>query len=131
MDKHRYILLHGKKIYVSEEIYREYYRPVWRESKQHKIRLKMECSLDALLDSGIETNSGDAPMDEIITDKLLLDKLQTVLVELTHDERNLLHEIFSHGKSERELSKTLGISSIAVHKRKHKALSKLHRLLKS
>jgi hypothetical protein len=130
VNKERYILLNGEKIFVSEEVYRAYYRPVWREAKQRKVRLEMECSLDTLKDSGFEAESDQVPMDELILDKLLMDKLFLALSDLTSDERSLLHALYLQGKSEREVAKTLGISSVAVHKRKHKALNKLHRLLK-
>jgi len=130
MDKDRYILLNSEKVYVSEEVYRAYFRPVWREAKQIKVRRRMESSLDALQDSGVEVVSDETPIDELISDKLLLNKLYVALSSLTSEERGLLHTLYIQGESEREVAKALGISSIAVHKRKRKALSKLKSLLK-
>lgn len=130
MNKDRYILLHGEKIYVSEEVYRAFYQPIWREAKQQKVRHEMEYSLDALRDSGIDAISETDPIEQILLDKLLLDKLYAVLAELEIDERNLLHALYIQGKSGEEVAKSLGISRAAVHKRKHKALSKLKNLLK-
>ena len=129
MDKQRYVLINGEKVYVTEEVYYAYYRPVWREAKQRKVRTDMESSLDALKDSGYEAVSDEAPIDEIVWDNLMSDKLYAVMAELTEDERVLIDALFFQGKSEREAAKMFGISSVAVHKRKHKTLSKLHRLL--
>jgi RNA polymerase sigma factor (sigma-70 family) len=89
----------------------------------------MECSLNALTDSGFEAVSDEAPVDEIVWSKLVSDKLYAVMAELTEDERVLIDALFFQGKSEREAAKIFGISPVAVHKRKHKTLSKLHRLL--
>jgi len=131
MGNNRYIWLAGEKVYVSEEMYRAYYRPVWREVKQKEVRKDAECSLDALKDSGFELASGEALIDEVVTEKLLLDELHAALAELTDDERSLIDAMFYQDKSEREVAVDNGISSIAIHKRKHKVLEKLKKYMKS
>ena len=131
MANDRYILLDGVKIFVSEEVYLEYYRPVWREAKQRKVRNEMEYSLDALNDTGFEVSSDDVPIDEIVLDKLLIDKLYMVLAELTNAEYSLLYALYIKGKSEREVAKTFDISSSTVNRRKRKTLKKIKNLLKS
>jgi len=131
MNGDRYILINDNKIYVSEDVYLAYYRPVWREAKQRKVRNEMEYSLDALNDTGFEISSDGVPIDEIVLDKLLIDKLYIVLAELTNDEYSLLYTLYIKGKSEREVAKALDIPPANVHRRKRKALKKLKNLLKS
>ena len=60
----------------------------------------------------------------------MLEMLLAALAELTDDERSLIDSLFYQEKSEREIAGEIGISSIAVHKRKHKILSKLRGILK-
>jgi hypothetical protein len=87
MSKDRYIWLDGIKVPVTEEVYRAYYRPVWREAKQKEVRDDNEYSIDALEDAGFEVVADQVLVDEIVADKLLLNELYAALAELTDDER--------------------------------------------
>jgi len=131
MDKQRYVLINGEKVYVTVEVYYAYYRPVWREAKQRNVRADMECSLNALTDSGFEAVSDEAPVDEIVWEKLLSDKLCSVLAELTEDEQILIHALYVEGKSERELSKETNVPHQTIHSRKNAMLKKLKLLLEN
>lgn len=130
MDKERYILLNGEKIFVSEEVYRAYYRPVWREAKQRKVRSEMECSFDTLKDGGIEAVSNEAPIDELILDKLMLDELYAALGDLTDAERDLINAIFYQEKSERDISSESGTPQTTINYRKNQILKLLQKNLK-
>jgi len=130
MDKQRYVLINGEKVYVSEEVYRAYYRPVWREAKQRKVRSEMEYSLDALKDNGFEADSSAASLDEIVSDKLLLDKLYAALAEMTDAERNLIDAHFFQEKSERDISAESGTPQTTINYRKKQLLKLLQKKLK-
>lgn len=131
MKKVYHIKQNGELIPVTEEVYRAYQQPKWREKKQDEVRAIKETSLDVMLESGhaICLDLGQALVEDIVLDKLLLDELLAALMMLTDDERSLLHELFYKEKSEREIAKEVGISSIAIHKRKHKIIIKLRRFL--
>ena len=116
MNKDYFIVIDGKKIPVSEEIYRAFKRPLWTEHKRRKVRAKNEWSLEQLVKDGFDVSDDSTLVDEIIEDKMLLDMLLTALAELTDDERGLIDALFFDEKSERKISRDLGISSIAVHK---------------
>jgi len=131
MDKQRYVLINGEKIYVTEEVYRAYYRPVWREAKQRKVREDMEYSLDALKDGGYEAISDEAPIDEIVWDNLMSDKLYSVMAELTEDERILIHALYFQGKTEREISAESGTPQTTISYRKKQLLKLLQKKLKN
>ena len=129
MAKDRYVWLDGVKVPVTEEVYRAYYRPVWREAKQKEVRDDMEYSLDALEDVGFEAESGDKLIDEIVADKLLLDELYAALDELSDDERSLIDALYFDEKSERSFADEIGLSQKAVNKRRHRVLGKLRDLM--
>ncbi|MCL2222400.1 MAG: sigma-70 family RNA polymerase sigma factor [Oscillospiraceae bacterium] len=130
MDKQRYVLLNGEKVYVTEEVYRAFYRPEWRESKQRKLRIEMECSLDSLLADGFEAVAEDTPIDEGCIRKMLLAELCTALAGLTTEERALLSKYYYEQKSEREAAKEFGIPRNTLIYRRDKVIVKLRKLMK-
>jgi len=129
MGNAKYIWLAGEKIYVSEEVYRAYYRPIWRQVKQKEVRDDMEYSLNALEDSGFEAVSGEKLIEEIVEDKLLLDMLFAALAELTEDERGLIDALFYRDKSERQIAAETGVPRKTLAYRKDKILAKLKKLM--
>jgi RNA polymerase sigma factor (sigma-70 family) len=133
VEKKYYIKLDGERVPVAEEVYRAYQQPKWREKKQAEVRAKKEVSLDAMLESGspIHFDLGQALIEDIVVDKLLLEDVVAAFMKLTDGERSLLYESIYIGKSERDIAQKMGISSVAVHKRKHKAIEKLKHALKS
>ena len=86
-------------------------------------------SLEAFADAGFEIPSGQALVDEIVEDKLLLDMLSKALSELTDEERFLIDELFYQEKSERMVAKETGVSQNTVNYHKNRILEKLRRLL--
>ncbi|MGI6121333.1 MAG: sigma factor-like helix-turn-helix DNA-binding protein [Saccharofermentanales bacterium] len=133
MGKQYHIKLNGELIPVTEEVYRAYQQPKWREKKQAEVRAQKEVSLDAMLETGYSghLDSRQALVDEIVADKLLLDELLKALAELNEDERFLIDELFYKEKTEREIADSSNISHQAVHKKKNRILAKLEKLLKS
>jgi len=127
VEKEYYIpLKDGTKVPVTKAVYYAYKRPVWREKKNRRERSEYERSLEAFMDSGYEPASKSPPIVGSTEDKLLL---YSALAELTDDERYLIEALYFQGKSERNLGEELGISCVAVHKRKNKILAKLNILL--
>ena len=122
MDKQYSIELNGRQIPVSKEVYYAFKRPAWREHKRRQVRAEKELSLEAFADAGFEIPSGEALVDEIVEDKLLLDMLSKALSELTEEERVLIDELFFNDKSEREIAREIGVSQPAIHKRRNRIL---------
>jgi len=109
MDKEYFIELNGRQIPVSKEVYYAFKRPAWKERKRRQVRAEKELSLEAFADAGFEIPSGQALVDEILEDKLLLDMLFKALSELTDDERFLVNELFYQEKSERTVARETGL----------------------
>jgi RNA polymerase sigma factor (sigma-70 family) len=126
MDK-RYIWLDGEEIYVNEDVYNEYMRATWREENRRRACEKHECSYDFLCEHDLDeqTVRGQALVDEIVADKLLLEELYLALEELTADERDIINALFFEDKTERNLSAETGIPHSTIHSRKNAILKKL------
>lgn len=110
-------------ITVTEDIYREFMRPLWREDKR-KQRADPVISLDKLYDDTEYEISDDYNLEEDFTKKLLVDELHKALDELDEIDRTIV-DIFSCGASETEIGKVIGMSQRGVNKRKHKIFEKL------
>ena len=118
MDKKYFIELNGRQIPVSKEIYDAFKRPAWKERKRRQVRAEKELSLETFADAGFEIPSGEALVDEIVENKLLLDMLAEALSDLTEDERFLIDALSYKNRSAREVAASSCISQQAVNKRK-------------
>ena len=146
----RYIEIDGQQIPVPEEVYRAYKRPLWAEhkrkerekrcigsngnrcagdcSKCDKQRTGSVLSLDKFTDEGFEV-ADTIDLAELIADKLIFEELYAALEDLDPENRRIM-ELFSIGKSEREIATDIGLSQKAINKRKAKLFSQLRERLK-
>ena len=129
MEKGYYITIDGKQVPVTEEVYRAFKRPVWREHKRSQVRKKREISSDSLAESGYEIPSKDKLVDEIVEDKLMLEILIAALDELSEDERQFINKLYYEEKTEAQVAECLGVSQQAVNKRRKNIIKKLKKLL--
>ncbi len=146
----RYIKIDGQQIPVTEEVYRAYKRPAWAEHKrkdrekrcrdENGNRCNRDCSkcdkqrtgsvlsLDKFTEDGFEV-AESVDIAELMADKLLFEELYAALEELDPDNRRIM-ELFSIGKSEREIASDIGLSQKAINKRKTKLFAQLRERLK-
>lgn len=125
MSRKYVIHVDGQAIEVAEQVYRMYKRSLWNERSRRRYRLEHESSLDAMMDSGMEPISNDALVEDIVADRMMLEALFAALQSLPGSERDLIRALYFEAKTEREVAAGLGISSVAVHKQKHRILKKL------
>jgi RNA polymerase sigma factor (sigma-70 family) len=85
-------------------------------------------SLDKFSDDGFDV-SDSINIDELVEDKLLLEELFAALDELDPENRRIA-ELFSIGKTEREIAKYIGCAQKTVNNRKLKLFSQLKEALK-
>ena len=131
-----YIKIKGIKIPVSEEIYKAYKRPVWREKKRRIIRTEREISYDFMTEIGREPeDKTQERIDKIVVDKLFSEiiskKLYRALDELDEDEKLLIDEIYFKNKSERKISDIFAIPRKTIAYRKAKILEKLKEIIEN
>ena len=118
----------GTIVLVTEEVYRAYKRPQWREAKQKKVYQEREVPFDEF--ENIHMTSDEKLVEQIVEDKLLLEMLLKALETLTEDERFLIDEIYFHNKSENEIAMVKKVTKQAINKKKQKILNKIRKILK-
>ncbi len=113
---------------ATEEQYKAYMRPLWREDKRQQ-RQEPVASLDKLY---VETEYEAADTSDFEADlmkKLMLEELYKALDGLEEIDRTIM-EMYSQNHSEAEIGKAVGMSQRGVGKRKQRVLLKLKTKLK-
>lgn len=144
-NRQRYIFIDNEPISVTEEVYRAYMRPIWRERKRRErvkrcriggVRCTGNCSQCPYQRTGgalsIERMQGVGhdPVDTtydlefVVEGRMLLEALFEQLEALDPDGQ-VLCQLLLDGESERQIAKRLGISQVAVNKRKQKVFGLL------
>lgn len=149
MDKDkRKLWIAGQFIEVTEEIYQVYMqgdrkmryletdlkieRTILDESGRiQQIIPSREDSLDRLVeDNARQFEDTRESVEDAVLRKLAEDDLRWALTKLTDEEYALVYALFYEGRTERDYAKELGVSQVAVHKRKQRILKKLKGILK-
>lgn len=149
MDKDkRKLWIAGQFIEVTEEIYQVYMqgdrkmryfetdlkieRTILDESGRiQQIIPSREDSLDRLVeDNARQFEDTRESVEDAVLRKLAKDDLRRALTKLTDEEYALVYALFYEGRTERDYAKELGVSQVAVHKRKQRILKKLKGILK-
>lgn len=149
MAKQRFLSIEGKKIPVSEEVYKAYYhfsrkeRYFSEDLKREKLFYDSEQQIAVLLPSREDSyerlldqneqfsdQSTETPEDAAIKADLM-DRLERALYTLSDNERMIIRELFYLGKTERQASASLHIPLSTFHGRKRAILEKLRTLIES
>jgi len=133
-EEPRYTLVVKKKrIAVTEEVYKAYYKHKEREKYLDKLAEEKHISLEACNQNGVQVEYLFACLQEPIEDKLIkvemIRKMMLCLELLDAEERWLIDALYFQGKSESQIAGQIGITQQAVHKRKTKILTKLKKLI--
>ena len=116
------IKIKGQLISVSEEIYLTYYRMKRREQHLEEKDRSHGVFYYSALDNE-ETNGEEAipdsispKVEDVVTDKLLAERLHECLNQLTKEEQELIFTLFFENKSEHQISRETGIAQKTIHK---------------
>lgn len=137
----RVIDIDGRKIEVSEEVYKEYQRGqrkeryIMKDLKRGQVRINgekitvkpsREDSVERLIETHPQyfVEESDGP-EELLDKKELLECLTRALRTLTDEEWLLIQELYYLERTEREAGKSLHMASSTVHDRKIAILKKL------
>ena len=149
-----HLTIEDQVVEVTEEVYRAYKQPLWAEKKRQerekrciisngkgktkrcmedcstcdKQRTGSVLSLDKFSDDGFDVPDS-VNIDELVEDKLLLEELFAALDELDPENRRIA-ELFSIGKTEREIAECIGCAQKTVNNRKIKIFAQLRKVLK-
>lgn len=121
--------VHTILIPATEEQYRAYMRPLWREDKRQQRHGDAEVSVDKLRDEFELEPEDDYNLEEAILKKELLEALRRELAALQDVDRTILMMI-ANGFSEAKVGKVVGLSQKAVNKRKNRLFALLRNHLK-
>jgi RNA polymerase sigma factor (sigma-70 family) len=108
---------------VSEEQYREYMRPLWREDKRQQ-RQEPMASLDKMYEETEYETADTSDLEADVMKQMMIDELYAALGELEELDRTII-EMYSTNHSEAEIGKAVGMSQRGVGKRKQRILLKL------
>lgn len=134
------IYVQGEAVPVSEEVYRVYHHYERKEEyfsydrKRGKFQQdtgtflpSKEDSYDHLLEQDQQFASPDVSTEDQVISQVWLESFATCL---TQEERELLYKLYFQEKTEREVSRELGISKSTLHRRKVKLLEKIKSFIK-
>lgn len=129
------IYVQGEAVPVSEEVYRVYHHYERKEEyfsydrKRGKFQQdtgtflpSKEDSYDRLLEQDQQFASPDVSTEDQVISQVWLESFAKYL---TQEERELLYKLYFQEKTEREVSRKLGISKSTLHRRKVKLLEKI------
>lgn len=126
------LLIKRRRIEVSEEIYKAYYKLTEREKYLDKLAGQKNLSLEECEEKGIRVEYAllqQEPIEDKLVREEMLSKLSEAIKMLTEQERVLIHELFFKGISERKLALKTGIPLMTINDRKRRILKKLKRLI--
>ena len=116
---------------VSEEVYKAYKRTEWsienndRSFQKHQIQFS---ELIGNVENFDELASDDDSPCKVET-KLLISKLETIMLDLPDSDKELIRMLFFEKKTERECAEHFGINQKNINKKKQRILCRLNKLL--
>jgi len=132
-EKKYTLLVRDKRVFVTREVYKAYYRCRDREKYLDKLAEKNNISVEGCAEKGISVEyiiatAEDSMEDVIILNEMIAKMLRCVQM-LDGPDRKLIVELYLHGKSEHQMSRETGVPQRTINDRKRKILSKLKKLM--
>ena len=131
------LMVRGKQIEVSREVYIEYHRMDRRDRYLEERDLAhgktLYCNLDTseMLGEEMIQDQNAASTEDAAIAHILREKLHQGLEMLTKGERELIEAIYFDDLTEREYAERIGLSQNAVNKRRHRILARLKIFMKN
>ena len=134
--KRGFVPLQGCLLEVDEQFYIEYYKEYERNrylaALDRKNRILSIEAFDTEDENGVDfIVDEDEDVEKQVTDKLMAEKLRSVLLLLSEDEQLLIHRHYYENIPETELAKIYGITQQAISKKMVKIRAKLKNLIEN
>ena len=129
MKKEYYIIVDGKKVFVSEEVYKMYWKDtnhanyLERVDRKHGLLYFSEMDKDGHLVDNIPDKNVD--VEKLVEMKALIDRLNIAMNSLTKDEREIVVRLFFEDESLSSVAKRKKVSYQAIQSKKNTILAKL------
>lgn len=156
MNKEYYVFVEGKKVIVTEEVYRAYYQPVWKEERENRrkwkcrdaygVRCTRNCEECEIWKIGAGANGNDLSLERMVEDEdpefakvpdvadmvILNEELMAILEEIgkMSETSQTIINLLTEGYSQQECAAKMGISQQAVSKNILATRKKLKKFLK-
>ena len=135
-EREKYIIrIQEKPIEVSKEVYQYWYASRHKIGKQgSKDRKNGLIHLEDLSPGDYEkvvntVGCQYSSVEEIIVQKILIEQLLQAIEQLQEENQMLIQALYYERVSERTFAKRIGVSHVAVQKRKNKLLQELKKML--
>lgn len=134
--KEYYILLNGKKIYVSKEVYLAYCseenHEKYLERVDRKHQLLYFSDFDKENDSYIDHIKDESvDIEKVIETKMIMDELYRALDNLNSEERALIKALYFEEKSMRKFANEKKVNVMKISRKHKEILEKLKNILKT
>jgi DNA-directed RNA polymerase specialized sigma24 family protein len=147
--KKYYITIDGREVEVSEQVYREYKRLLWREHKRKErvsrcslgsrrctddckncqyLREGTPLSLDTMFSDGLDV-ADESCLEDVIELKMKIEALRDALNNLGPADRDIITG-FANGESDRKIAERLNRPQTTISYRRKLILKQLRRELK-
>lgn len=141
-----YLTIDGRRVRVSEEVYKEYRRAEDKEryfmrtlkkgrvtvnldTQEVEFRHSREQSYEQLLEEDWQFAASEDSVETAAVKRALVEELNTALHSLSDEEMALVEELFFLERTEREAARLFGVSQNTIHYRKGRVLEKLREMM--
>lgn len=133
MAKDYYLYVRGRKVKVSEEIYKVY----WREREHEKYLQQVDRKNHLLFFSQLDhdghfvDNIADESVDveKIVETQMMIEALRDAISKLNDEERDIIERLYFNDETLRSVAKLKSITHPALIKRRNKILEKLKKFI--
>lgn len=126
----KYIYTKGKKIYVSDELYKAYKKQINHEA--HLSRLDRKHKVYGFEDYKLDVNSivdENVDIEKIIETKMRIEDLTKAIGKLNKEERELIYAIYFEEKTLKDIANTQDTNPMKISRIRDKTLRKLKDML--
>lgn len=135
-EKRKYFIRIGKfLVEVTEDVYCTYYqmerheRYLIEKDQAHGVQQYSNLDTENTLGEEMIVDRLSVSVEDMVTARLLSERLHRCIQLLSEDEQNLLHAIFYKDMSEQQLAQSMNTSQATINKRKRIVLAKLLSLM--
>ena len=134
-EKKYYIRIPEALVEVTEEVYKaskymdRHLQTLKEKDMRNHVFSYNALDTDDMLGVEMIPDQSSSSLEEQVVADIMATKLRRCIELLPVEDRELIHDIYYEGKSEKEIGKEIGISQKAVSKRLHRTLQKLQILI--
>lgn len=129
MAKEHYLYIGGRKVKVSEDIYKVYWREKEHEKYLEQVDRKNHLFLFSSLDHDghFEENIIDESVDveKIVETQMMIEAVRNAISRLNAEERDIIERLYFNDETLSSIAKRKKVSYQAIQWRKNKSLQKL------